>query len=61
MRIRELGCICTPAFTATIGNFYHIQSGGTPLMAASYVGHVDVVKTLIGSQAQVNTQKEVIQ
>ena len=30
-------------------------------MAASYVGRVDVVKTLIGSQAQVNTHKEVMQ
>ena len=38
---------------------YHVQNGWTPLMSASLNGHVEIVKTLIGSQAQVNTQKEV--
>ena len=31
----------------------------TPLMAASFEGHVEVVRALIGSQAQLNTQDEV--
>ena len=36
-----------------------LQNGSTPLMAASFNGHVEVVRILIGSQAQLNTQKEV--
>ena len=37
----------------------HVQDGMTPLMLASLKGHVEVVKTLIGSQAQLNTQDKV--
>ena len=36
-----------------------LQNGRTPLMIASFDGHVEVVRILIGSQAQLNTQKEV--
>ena len=37
----------------------HVQTGRTPLMVASSNGHVEVVRTLIGSQAQLNTQDKV--
>ena len=36
-----------------------IQMGETPLITASYNGHVDIVKTLIEAKAQINTQDEV--
>ena len=36
-----------------------LQNGMTPLMTASFNGHVKVVRVLIGSQAQLNTQEEV--
>ena len=36
-----------------------IHSGETPLMIASRGGHVDIVRLLIETKAQVNTQKEV--
>ena len=36
-----------------------IQMGETPLMTASYNGHVDILKTLIEAKAQINTQDEV--
>lgn len=35
------------------------QSGWTALMRASYMGHVNVARTLIEARAQVNTQDEV--
>ena len=35
------------------------QNGWTPLMAASFKGHADIVQTLIEAKAQVDTQKEV--
>ena len=37
----------------------HVQTGWTPLMVASLNGHVEVVRALIGSKAQLNTQNEV--
>ena len=40
-------------------NVCFIQNGETPLMTASFEGHVDIVRILIEAQAQVNTQKEV--
>ena len=36
-----------------------IQGGWTPLMAASFHGHVDIVKTLINAKAQINKQRQV--
>ena len=36
-----------------------LQSGQTPLMRASSGGHVEVVRILIVSQAQLNSQDEV--
>ena len=52
--------IHTPAFVVKVFFFvYHVQDGMTPLMAASINGHVEVVRALIGSQAQLNTQDEV--
>ena len=36
-----------------------LQNGRTPLMTASFNGHVKVVRVLIGSQAQLNSQDEV--
>ena len=35
------------------------QGDLTPLMAASFEGHVDIVKILIEAKAQINTQEEV--
>ena len=35
------------------------QNGWTPLMEASFKGHVDIVRLLIEAKAQINTQKEV--
>ena len=35
------------------------QGGRTPLMTASFEGHVDIVRALIEARAQVNTRKEV--
>ena len=35
------------------------QNGVTPLMTASFHGHVDIVRMLIEAKAQVNTQEEV--
>ena len=35
------------------------QDGTTPLMAASFDGHADIVQSLIEAKAQVNTQEEV--
>ena len=34
------------------------QNGWTPLMVASYEGHVDVARTLIQAKAPINTQKK---
>ena len=45
-----------------IGNHIRLsllQSGSTPLMTASFGGHVEVVRMLIGSQAQLNAQEKV--
>ena len=36
-----------------------IQDGRTPLMAASFKGHADIVQLLIEAKAQVDTQEEV--
>ena len=36
-----------------------IQDGSTPLMTASFNGHVDIVRILIEAQAQVNIQTKV--
>ena len=36
-----------------------LQDGRTPLMTASFNGHVKVVRVLIGSQDQLNSQDEV--
>ena len=36
-----------------------MQRGWTPLMIASFNGHVDIVRTLIKADIQVNTQEEV--
>ena len=38
---------------------YSIQNGWTPLMIASFEGHVDIVRTLIKAKAQINTQEKV--
>ena len=38
---------------------YLVQDGWTPLMAASFEGHADIVQTLIEAKAQINTQEEV--
>ena len=35
------------------------QNGWTPLMKASFEGHVDIVRLLIEVKAQINTKKEV--
>ena len=35
------------------------QNGWTPLMTASFNGHVDIVRILIEAKAQINIQKEV--
>ena len=40
-------------------NVRFIQDGSTPLMVASFYGHVGIVRILIEAQAQVNTQREV--
>ena len=50
--------------TSYVGNYYffsvdHVQTGRTPLMLASFNGHVEVAKALIGSKAPVNTKNEV--
>ena len=37
-----------------------IQDGWTPLMAASFSGHVDVVLVLIEANADVNQQSKVM-
>ena len=39
--------------------YYLIQTGWTPLMKASFEGHVDIVRLLIEAKAQINTQEEV--
>ena len=39
--------------------FSDVQNGTTPLMVASLKEHVEVVRVLIGSRAQLNTQDEV--
>ena len=36
-----------------------IQNGKTPLMTASFYGHVDIVRIVIDAQAQVNIQSKV--
>ena len=36
------------------------QTGWTPLMKASRKGHVDIVRMLLETKAQVNTQEEVL-
>lgn len=38
---------------------YSTQSGWTPLMAASFEGHVEVMRQLIEAKAEINTQKKV--
>ena len=38
---------------------YCTQTGWTPLMKASRKGHVDIVRILINTKAQINTQEEV--
>ena len=35
------------------------QNAHTPLMTASFEGHVDIVRLLIEAKAQINTQEEV--
>ena len=35
------------------------QNGWTPLMRASFDGHVDIVRILIEAKAQINIQEEV--
>ena len=35
------------------------QNGWTPLMEASFQGHVDIVRILIEAKAQINIQEEV--
>ena len=35
------------------------QNGRTPLMEASFEGHVDIVRILIEAKAQINTQDKV--
>ena len=37
----------------------YTQDGWTPLMTASYEGHVDIVRILIEAKAQINMQEEV--
>ena len=37
-----------------------IQNGMTPLMKASFEGHVDVVRLLIEAKAQINTRRKVL-
>ena len=38
---------------------YNLQDHWTPLMTASFEGHVDIVKIMIEAKAQINTQNEV--
>ena len=49
---------CDTNFTA-LHSEYSAQDGWTPLMKASFHGHVDIVRILIEAKAQINTQKEV--
>ena len=37
----------------------YTQNGWTPLMTASFEGHIDIVRILIEAKAQINTQEEV--
>ena len=37
----------------------YTQDGCTPLMTASFNGHVDIMRILIEAKAQINTQEEV--
>ena len=55
----SLNNISQPLYIGNHISLSLLQSGMTPLMTASFNGHVEVVRILIGSQAQLNTQKEV--
>ena len=38
---------------------YNLQDGWTPLMTASFEGHVEIVRILIEAKAHINSQNEV--
>ena len=46
----------TTIATANVG---FIQDGWTPLMTASFEGHVDIVRLLLEANTQVHTREEV--
>ena len=51
--------VISQLFVCTILSIVSTQNGVTPLMAASFHGHVDIVRMLIEAKAQVNTQYKV--
>ena len=51
--------ISQPLYVGNHVSLSLLQDGTTPLMAASFKGHVEVVRILIGSQAQLNSQNKV--
>ena len=46
-------------FNCSFVRCHALQYGRTPLMAASFEGHVDIVRVLIEAKAQINTLDEV--
>ena len=57
-------CILCIYFSILMNNIIimlivHSQSGWTPLMTASFEGHIAIVRLLVEAKAQVNKQTEV--
>ena len=50
---------CTVHITLNLSFMYSTQDGWTPLLIASFMGHVYIVRMLIEAKAQINTAKEV--
>ena len=46
-------------YTSDMYCHVYTQDGRTPLMVASFNGHVDIVRILIEAKVQINTQQEV--